>query len=456
MWHVHKTISILLFVFIVQIFTGFGCRENTVDPGGGKGPEFLTAEDIGVTDSYLKITLPFSLRQQPVILKRDTTTIIHSYISANDTLIYDEHLLPNHTYTYTLTTFSGRTFSPDAHLTITTMDTTSHDFAWTIDTLGDGNSSVLYDVAIINDTLAYAVGEIYKKDSLGNWDNEPYGAARWDGNKWNLMKVRYHDYNSTTTYPGILKSVYAFGPNDVYVCSYANLLHGDGSRWTEKAFFMTGIPFTGQVNKIWGTSGSNLYCVGNSGAIYHYNGTSWEKLESGTDVYLLDVWGTPDGNTVWACGREYFKPTVLLRIQNNKVEKVFEDKDHLTVVRGDTLSGVLIGGMLKQNNLFIYSSAGVYQSPLFQTDRTRRLSFTPSLFYTTPSSIGGKGRNDFFISGYFSFIVHFNGYSWYQYNELGNNSVRLQSVRQKGDLVIAVGHIYDPVNSRGVVYIGRR
>ncbi|MBI3006249.1 MAG: hypothetical protein HYY49_12660, partial [Ignavibacteriales bacterium] len=40
-------------------------------------------------------------------------------------------------------------------------DTTSHNFTWTIDTVGDGNSSVLYDVAIINDTLAYAVGEIY-------------------------------------------------------------------------------------------------------------------------------------------------------------------------------------------------------------------------------------------------------------------------------------------------------
>ena len=46
-------------------------------------------------------------------------------------------------------------------------DTTSHNYAWQTFILGDGNSSVLYDAAIINDTLIYAVGEIYLKDSTG-------------------------------------------------------------------------------------------------------------------------------------------------------------------------------------------------------------------------------------------------------------------------------------------------
>jgi hypothetical protein len=187
MQHAHKTISILLFVFIVQIFTGFGCRENAVNTDGGKGPEFLTAEDVGVTDVYLRIKLPFSLLQQPLILKRDTTTIFSSAITVPDTLIYDQHLLPNRRYTYILTSSTGRIFPLASALTITTMDTTSHNFTWQIDTLGDGNSSVLKDVTILSDTCAWAVGEIYKKDSLGNWDNEPYGAAHWNGTKWNLI-----------------------------------------------------------------------------------------------------------------------------------------------------------------------------------------------------------------------------------------------------------------------------
>jgi hypothetical protein len=41
-------------------------------------------------------------------------------------------------------------------------DTTSHNFTWHIDTLGNfGSSSSFNDVAIINDSLAYAVGEIF-------------------------------------------------------------------------------------------------------------------------------------------------------------------------------------------------------------------------------------------------------------------------------------------------------
>ncbi|MGH2567361.1 MAG: hypothetical protein ACRDGA_03410 [Bacteroidota bacterium] len=57
-------------------------------------------------------------------------------------------------------------------------DTTSHNFSWRTFVLGDGAGSILRDVAIINDTLAYAVGEVRMKDSLGNWDPEIYNAAK--------------------------------------------------------------------------------------------------------------------------------------------------------------------------------------------------------------------------------------------------------------------------------------
>lgn len=52
-------------------------------------------------------------------------------------------------------------------------DIMSH--AWTFTNMlpGDGASSCLYDVAIINDLLAYVVGSIYSKGNLGNWDSLP-------------------------------------------------------------------------------------------------------------------------------------------------------------------------------------------------------------------------------------------------------------------------------------------
>ena len=68
------------------------------------------------------------------------------------------NVLPSHTYTYTLATAGATNITAQAR----TMDTTSHAFTWQSFTFGDGGGScTLYDVAIINDTLAYAVGEIY-------------------------------------------------------------------------------------------------------------------------------------------------------------------------------------------------------------------------------------------------------------------------------------------------------
>ena len=45
------------------------------------------------------------------------------------------------------------------------------------------------------------------------------------------------------------------------------------------------------MNKIWGSSSNDLYVVGNNGKIAHYNGTSWQRIESGTTLNINDIWG---------------------------------------------------------------------------------------------------------------------------------------------------------------------
>ena len=45
-------------------------------------------------------------------------------------------------------------------------DTTSHNFTWETWTFGEHSSSVLNDVAIIDENNIWAVGEIYMNDSL--------------------------------------------------------------------------------------------------------------------------------------------------------------------------------------------------------------------------------------------------------------------------------------------------
>ncbi|MBN1191392.1 MAG: hypothetical protein JXA46_16670 [Dehalococcoidales bacterium] len=53
---------------------------------------------------------------------------------------------------------------------------------------------------------------------------------------------------------------------------------------------------------IWGTDSNNIYAVGQSGVIVHYNGSSWRPMDSGTNTDLYCVWGTQSGD-VFAVGK---------------------------------------------------------------------------------------------------------------------------------------------------------
>src|SRR5947209_4128080 len=59
--------------------------------------------------------------------------------------------------------------------------------------------------------------------------------------------------------------------------------------------------FGGFLNACWGTSSNDMYFVGNSGLILHFDGTNWTKLTTGTIKDLRSISGTSDKN-IWACG----------------------------------------------------------------------------------------------------------------------------------------------------------
>ena len=53
---------------------------------------------------------------------------------------------------------------------------------------------------------------------------------------------------------------------------------------------------------MWGNGASELWAVGDSGAIVHYNGSAWSLIpNSPTTATLHGVWGTA-ANDVWAVG----------------------------------------------------------------------------------------------------------------------------------------------------------
>ncbi|MBN2108844.1 MAG: hypothetical protein JW832_15565 [Deltaproteobacteria bacterium] len=58
---------------------------------------------------------------------------------------------------------------------------------------------------------------------------------------------------------------------------------------------------TNGLNGIWGSSGSDVFAVGDGGVVVHYDGSAWSPMSSGTTATLRGVWGS-SGSDVFAVG----------------------------------------------------------------------------------------------------------------------------------------------------------
>ncbi|MBA4312182.1 MAG: hypothetical protein C0417_06090 [Chlorobiaceae bacterium] len=454
-----------LFVTLILLLFSFSCKETPPEPGNGGGRDngMLTVEDVGVTDAVLRLRVPGGFKSRCITLKRlpaeqagDTTTILSRQITSLDTIIIDENLLPKHSYRYVLTVNNFFNTQERYYAGITTMDTTSHNFTWQIDTLGDGNSSILRDVAMINDTLAYAVGEIYHSDSLNS--QSPFGLAIWNGKKWTLKRLYF---NCRLFWPDCVpagdwlttgKSVFSTGQDNIWIAA-SSVKHFDGKQWYEYAG-----NGAGSANKIWGSSPTNMYFVGSSGLIVHYDGSRWERIESGTDVNFTDVWGSPDGKVVWACG--YFnnkRGTCLLRCMDNTWEVAYDGTPTEFSLLHDTLSGALTSVYTPSSRyIYVCSHFGLYRASANTRGEAKRYSFTSSGFPGFPRGMRGSGINDITIAGDYTMIARWNGITWRYYEELRNSKIHFNAVAQKRNLVVAVGVLTDPIHGKGVACIGKR
>lgn len=416
----------------------FSCKK---DPPVVPEPTLsLTAVDASCTEAWLKATttqLPATVR-----LLRDGQRVSDLRLLTSDSLVIDEGLLPNRAYTYQLQRLNDNStvIETSASAQVTTMDTTSH--AWLFDPpvlLGDGSSSVLYDVAIINDTLVYAVGEIYKRDSLGNWDPNAYNLVKWNGREWQLMRIQFYTFcgqSGTGSYP--TKSIFAFSPTDIWIGM-------DGSqvvRWnggSQSAPTCTPV----SINKLWGNSSTGeLYAVGNGGgiAIRSPSGTWW-RVESGIGVRLNDVWGGNNpwvgGNVVLVAASNKFDPgeMKLLRIRSGVVDNLPWPMQSRRIhsVWFDRQSSVYTSG----GGVFRLKGGGVWSEqpvPLIYTDCIR-----------------GSLPNSIWVAGDFGIMAHFNGYSWRDFLELRVSGI-YYSVAVTDNMVFAVGY----VGARAVIQRGVR
>jgi hypothetical protein len=199
-----------------------------------------------------------------------------------------------------------------------------------------------------------------------------------------------------------------------------------------------------------------LYFVGNNGTIVHYNGSQWRKIESGTDVDLIDIWGTPDGSIVWVAGKNLSK-TVLIKIEKNIAKIVFEDQSPWQVIQ-DRLSGGLSSIWTDSKN-FIYSTTPVTAYRCLSGTSGEGKEIYPYDDYLNGGTvtIRGNASNDIITSGNNASILHFNGYTWKKYEELNDINTYLFNIDIKNGTLVSVGDKFEGIfDYKAIVIVGSK
>ncbi len=303
------------------------------------------------------------------------------------------------------------------------IDTTGTNYSWQKFTFGGAASSSLEDVAIVNDTLIFAVGNIYVNDSSGKVDPIPFCLARWNGRNWTLKRLYYYNKDYQTIIPLYsIKGIFAFSSTDIWLAP-GSVFHWNGKdSLTEFSFNrLTLSDPNATVIKLWGGSSSELNGVGNTGTIVQFSNGTWQKIESNTDQDISDIWGYKgiiDSKDVvlYAAGRQIFQlngnTSLVANFNPDRIiRSVWFNFRNIVYAAGDGIFSINNNSWKKED---ISDQYAVFR-------------------------IRGTDINNIWATGGFGFTTQFNGARWTIINEVSLSSGNYESLDVKGNIVALVG-----------------
>ncbi|MBL1154830.1 MAG: hypothetical protein D8M51_07875 [Ignavibacteriae bacterium] len=441
----------IIIISIVFLFPNCSTTEPPPPPDETKPVLTLSFDKKSCTELWIKLTTKDLTLPSELALKQYNPTgdsISQSFIlNTKDSLLYIDSLFPNKTYKFLITMQQSNNASNE--LSVTTMDTTSHNFTYQTFEFGEpltGNSSRLYDVAIINENNIWAVGEIYVNDSLGQTD--VYGLIHWDGNTWEKIKLWYSSPLGGTFVLSNIRGILYRNQNEIWFAA-GSIFRWDGvSTNAQLVYSRLSLPDpNGSIEKLWETGNGNLYGVGNTGTILFYNGTSWSSVTSGTTLPLTDIYGKDD-NQLYISGA--YTPEVkgvLLKGNSSQFSVMINSEIISENELFEKLYGELASVWLDDNGTVYTGGNLLFQYKNYKWDYVRSLpenyiGGNPGASYRGfISSIRGNASNDFVVAGDRNTLKHFNGINWQQiglpYSPA--SPIIWYSVAQKGNTVVAVG-----------------
>jgi hypothetical protein len=241
--------------------------------------------------------------------------------------------------------------------------------------------------------------------------------------------------------------IFAFSPTNIWFADADVFWWNGQSQLLQVHQVVNTVLSAGQyVDKLWGSSPSDIYAVGINGAIAHYDGLRWRRVESGTGVDIRDVWGGISSNgsveiiAVASYGVQVPQAKALIRIEAGSARLILDEGLPM-----DLTSVWFVPG-----RKYLVGGAGLYYS-LRLGDRWRQDS-SDVLHHV--SRISATGWNDMVVSGSFGYLSHFNGWSWKRYSDEGFPTIDgVIGARVEQRLLLAVGWL---VNGKAVAVRGQR
>ena len=438
----------LSFVLFLSFFLFlFSCQRSTA-PVYNPQKLQLTVADVSCTEAWLRLKTERTEKaenENDLVLQvfRDDSLVVNKNWGAGDSLVYLDGLQPNTSYAFSAKLLQdNKLLAASPKVTATTMDTTSHDFTWqTYKFGGEGGSSSFYDVAIIDENDIWAVGEIYTAD-------DKYNAAHWNGEKWELKRIKTKACGGVE-YPPIL-SVFnladrtiIFGHTDGSLTFLKNQNYiNDCSLWYK---------VRGTAKKIWGISKKDFYVVGYNGFIANYDGKTWQRIKSGTNLPVQDIWGAVNKET-----GKYEILCVASNEYNNHGKKIIKiENKKATFIQDEGLPWSLRSIWFIPSTFYYVCGDGIYINKFLKNE----WEDVSSDFKYYTKRIRGINSNDIFVCGAFGLIAHFNGLHWYHYlnTELPEFNGAYYSLDYKKDIVVTVGDKLDQsINTKAVILVGKK
>ena len=330
-------------------------------------------------------------------------------------------------------------------------DTTSHNFVWRIDTLGEGPQfSSLWDVELINENDIWVVGDLrmkdtYDLDSLGN-TIQPYNAAHWDGTEWELKRIFYFAYGSERLINPI-RGILSVSSQKFWLAA-ASIFYWDGGLATLS--YLRDINTPEAVNKLWGNP--NVYGVGDTGLLVYYDGNTWQKIESHTDIGISSIWGEIIPNET---------PQIFATVSTEDGDldsKVLKIVDNTAIeVSSDGLPNAISGIWFNSEAGYYVVGDGIYHTQTLN-EKSKWVKPAPGISDYYLESISATAGNDIFIVGHFGTVIHYNGSTWKNYTnaEVPFFDGIYSAVVMKGNVMVAVGYSAYGGPTRGIILTGKR